>query len=49
MWHSGSTMGFRTAIERFPEDGLTVIVLANKSDFDATGAAEKAAQTAMGK
>jgi CubicO group peptidase (beta-lactamase class C family) len=48
MWHSGTTTGFRTAIERFPEDGLTVIVLANRSDFDATGVAERAALTAMG-
>jgi CubicO group peptidase (beta-lactamase class C family) len=47
MWHSGTTMGFRTAIERFLEDGVTVIVLSNRSDFDATAAAEKAAQTAM--
>jgi CubicO group peptidase (beta-lactamase class C family) len=47
MWHSGTTTGFRTAIERFPEDGLTVIVLSNRSDFDATGAAEKAALTAV--
>jgi CubicO group peptidase (beta-lactamase class C family) len=47
MWHSGSTIGFRTAIERFVEDGVTVIVLANRSDFDAPAAAEKAAQTAM--
>jgi CubicO group peptidase (beta-lactamase class C family) len=49
MWHSGSTMGFRTAIERFPEDGITVIVLSNRSDFDANAAAEKAALTAIAK
>jgi CubicO group peptidase (beta-lactamase class C family) len=47
MWHSGTTIGFRTAIERFVEDGVTVIVLANRSDFDATAAGEKAAQAAM--
>ena len=35
MWHTGSTMGFRTVIERFTEgDGLTVIVLCNRSDFE---------------
>jgi CubicO group peptidase (beta-lactamase class C family) len=47
MWHSGSTTGFRTAIERFVEDGVTVIVLANRTDVDATGAAEKAADAAL--
>ncbi len=35
MWHTGTTMGFRTAIERFTEgDGLTVIILSNRSDLD---------------
>lgn len=33
MWHYGETVGFRTTIQRFPEDGLTVIVLANRSDL----------------
>jgi CubicO group peptidase (beta-lactamase class C family) len=39
MWHYGETVGFRTAIQRFPADGLTVIVLANRSDVDASGLA----------
>ena len=34
MWHFGSTMGFRTAIERFTRDKVTVIVLANRTDLD---------------
>jgi CubicO group peptidase (beta-lactamase class C family) len=35
MWHTGSTMGFRTAIERFTEgDGLTVIILCNRTDLE---------------
>ena len=35
MWHTGSTMGFRTVIERFKEaDGLTVIILSNRTDLD---------------
>ena len=35
MWHTGSTMGFRSVIERFTEgDGLTVIVLCNRTDLD---------------
>jgi CubicO group peptidase (beta-lactamase class C family) len=33
MWHYGETVGFRTAIERFPDDRLTVIVLCNRSDI----------------
>jgi CubicO group peptidase (beta-lactamase class C family) len=34
-WHTGTTMGFRTVIERFPEgDGLTVIILCNRTDLD---------------
>jgi len=35
MWHTGGTMGFRTVIERFTEgDGLTVIILCNRTDVD---------------
>src|SRR5467141_2750423 len=35
MWHTGSTMGFRTVIERFNEaDGLTVIILCNRTDLE---------------
>ena len=35
MWHTGTTMGFRTVIERFMEgDGLTVIILCNRTDLD---------------
>ena len=34
MWHTGSTMGFRTVIERFLDGYLTVIVLANRTDLD---------------
>ena len=35
MWHTGTTMGFRTVIERFTEgDGLTVITLCNRTDLE---------------
>jgi len=35
MWHTGSTMGFRTVIERFNEaGGLTVIILCNRTDLE---------------
>lgn len=33
MWHYGETMGFRTAIQRFRDDNLTIIVLANRADL----------------
>ncbi len=41
--HYGETVGFRTAIQRFPDDGLTVIVLANRSEVDAPALAESVA------
>jgi CubicO group peptidase (beta-lactamase class C family) len=34
MWHTGTTMGFRTAIERFPRDSVTVVILCNRTDLD---------------
>ena len=34
MSHNGGTMGFRSTIQRFPEDKLTIIVLANRMDLD---------------
>src|SRR5262249_52447160 len=34
MWHYGDTMGFKTAIQRFTKDKLTVIVLCNRTDLD---------------
>ncbi len=43
VWHSGDTAGFRTAIQRFTDDGLTVVVLCNRTDIDAPGLALEAA------
>ena len=34
MWHTGETMGFRTVIERFTADNLTIIILCNRTDLD---------------
>jgi CubicO group peptidase (beta-lactamase class C family) len=34
MWHSGSTLGFRTVIERFISENLTIIILCNRTDLD---------------
>ena len=44
MWHSGSTIGFRTVIERFPADHLTIIILSNRTDLEPTALAEKIAK-----
>src|SRR6201987_2488762 len=43
MHHDGETIGFRTTIQRFPEDTLTVIVLANRADIDPEALALKVA------
>jgi CubicO group peptidase (beta-lactamase class C family) len=32
-WHSGTTTGFRTYIERFIDEGLTIIILCNRDDL----------------
>ena len=32
--HDGETVGFRTTIQRFPDDNLSIIVLANRSDVN---------------
>jgi CubicO group peptidase (beta-lactamase class C family) len=34
MWHHGGTTGFKSVIDRFTEDGVTVVVLANRDDLD---------------
>lgn len=34
MWHTGDTMGFRTVIERFTTENLTIVVLANRTDLN---------------
>ena len=34
MWHTGETMGFRTVIERFTRDKLTIVILCNRTDLD---------------
>jgi CubicO group peptidase (beta-lactamase class C family) len=44
MWHPGSTSGFRTVIGRFPEEGLTIVILCNRTDLDPTQLAEKIAR-----
>jgi CubicO group peptidase (beta-lactamase class C family) len=45
MWHSGTTQGFRTVIERFTEENLTVIILCNRTDLDPSALALQAADS----
>jgi CubicO group peptidase (beta-lactamase class C family) len=44
MWHSGSTRGFSTAIERFTAERLTIVVLCNRTDLDASRLALQVAE-----
>lgn len=32
-WHSGTTTGFRTFVDRFVDEGLTIIILCNRDDL----------------
>jgi len=48
MWHYGETIGFRTAIQRFVDDGLTVVVLCNRTDIDAIELSLKVADIYLG-
>lgn len=43
MWHTGGTIGFQTVIERFPEQELTIVVLANRTDLNPKRLADKVA------
>ena len=44
-WHYGETTGFRTTIQRFYEDGLTVIILANRDDLNPSSLALRLARS----
>jgi CubicO group peptidase (beta-lactamase class C family) len=48
-WHHGETMGFRAIVDRFPTDGLTVIVLANRGDIDLKELGLKLADAELGR
>lgn len=39
MWHYGETIGFRTTIQRFTKDGVTVIMLCNRADLNPSAVA----------
>lgn len=48
VWHDGETMGFRTTIQRFPDDQLTIVVLANRTDINPEELALKVADLYFG-
>ena len=39
--HGGSWVGFRTAISRYPELGLTIVVLSNRAEYDPVEASDR--------
>jgi len=43
MWHFGETVGFRTAMQRFVDDKLTIIVLCNRENVSAQALSLKVA------
>jgi CubicO group peptidase (beta-lactamase class C family) len=43
MWHTGTSTGFRTVIERFPREKLTIVILCNRTDLDPAKLALQAA------
>ncbi len=49
MWHYGETSGFLTSIQRFTDDDLTVVVLANRTDVDPGDLALKVADLVFAK
>jgi CubicO group peptidase (beta-lactamase class C family) len=49
MWHYGDTMGFKSAVLRYFDANLTVMVLSNRTDLDAGALALEAAEIASRK
>lgn len=47
MWHYGETVGFKSSIQRFTKDNLTVIVLTNRADIDAIKLSEQIANLCL--
>ena len=48
MWHYGETIGFRTAIQRFTEDNLTIVILCNRADLNPSALALQVADLFLG-
>jgi CubicO group peptidase (beta-lactamase class C family) len=49
MSHNGETIGFRTTIQRFPDDELTIIILANRTNTNPEELALKVADLYLAK
>jgi CubicO group peptidase (beta-lactamase class C family) len=49
MSHNGETIGLHTTIQRFPDDELTIIILANRTDINPEELALKVADLYLGK
>jgi CubicO group peptidase (beta-lactamase class C family) len=47
MWHTGGTMGFRTIIQRFTTDNLTIVLLCNRTDLDPKTISEQIAHLVL--
>jgi CubicO group peptidase (beta-lactamase class C family) len=47
MWHTGETMGFRTVIERFYNENLSVIILCNRTNLDPESLAQSVADICL--
>lgn len=47
LWHSGETIGFRNVILRWPERGLTVVLLTNRNDPEPYGLARRIAEEVL--
>src|SRR5579863_2312292 len=45
MWHSGTTQGFRTVVDRFTKENLTIVILCNRTDLDPSALALRVADT----
>jgi len=47
MWHYGESIGFHTVIERLPADGLSIVILANRTDLDPASLALEVADVVL--
>lgn len=45
--HGGATAGYRTFLTRFPDRGVSIAILANVADFDASAAARNVARLVL--
>jgi hypothetical protein len=48
MWHTGSSIGFYTVIERFLDEHLSIIILSNRTDWDREKVALQVADIFLG-